>query len=200
MKKNLLNNLLIAVILFLPTLVSAMEKSEERFTESKYKEMKNAIPSFQEVQRLEKIPEQAEEAAKNNSAIDITDEDLGRLKPQDKKLLSALLEEADFEDIRDILAAGADANIKIKSLTLLQRAISKSDFALVSALLQAGADPNKESYGFSPLDWATIRFLADLDWYQRTRKLLLDKGAEKTPVSEQKLLPTSKPTAVFRPR
>lgn len=199
MKNILSNKLLIAAIILVPMLVSAMEKPLELTSEAQYQLLKSAIPSLKEIHRIEKLAQKLEETAKNNPAFDITDEDLERLKPQDKKLLSAILEEASVGTIQDIVAAGANANIEIKSLTPLQRAINNRDFALVSALLQADADPNKESYGFSPLDWATIRFLTDLDSYQKTRKLLLEKGAvptpEKAPVKQE-----LKEKPIYRPR
>jgi ankyrin repeat protein len=81
---------------------------------------------------------------------------------------------ADLDDVRTLLARGADPDARDEEhRTLLMNATMDSQRDLVRVLLEAGADPNlRDDDGWTPLDVAVYRRALDLIW------LLVHFGAD----------------------
>ena len=100
------------------------------------------------------------------------------MEPTKSDDLDALLLRAafvcDFVQVRELLAQGANANVRDEDLrTPLHQAVLGSSVGLVGLLIEAGADLNaKDSQGFTPLHFAAQEYLPEI------ARILVGKGAD----------------------
>jgi len=100
------------------------------------------------------------------------------VEPTKSDDLDALLLRAafvcDFVQVRELLAQGANANVRDEDLrTPLHQAVLGSSVGLVGLLIEAGADLNaKDSQGFTPLHFAAQEYLPEI------ARILVGKGAD----------------------
>jgi ankyrin repeat protein len=98
-----------------------------------------------------------------------------REKPED---LNAQLSEAafvcDFIRVRDLLARGANSNVRDEELrTPLHQAVLGGSVGLVGLLIESGANVNaKDNHGFTPLHFAAQEHEPEI------ARILLGKGAD----------------------
>jgi len=92
----------------------------------------------------------------------------------DTLMLLRAVDEGDAEQVKSLLAAGADANaISESNETALMRAVSKGHLEVVQVLLDAGGDVHARSEnGFTPL------FMAVFFGYADIARALLARGSD----------------------
>jgi ankyrin repeat protein len=100
------------------------------------------------------------------------------VEPTKSDPLDALLCRAafvcDFVQVRELLAKGANPNVRDEDLrTPLHQAVLGNSVGLVGLLIEAGAELDaKDAHGFTPLHFAAQEFLPEI------ARILVGKGAD----------------------
>lgn len=108
----------------------------------------------------------------------------GRVEKADRDDLDAKLAKAaflcDFVAVRELLAQGADPNVRDGELRApLHQAVLGGSVGLLGLLLESGADPNaKDNQGFTPLHFAVQESLPEI------ARILVGRGADPNAVDE----------------
>lgn len=176
------------------TMIHAMKQEENWWhtIAKKAEEYRSLIPSDYEIKRVIDLVNQ-----RPKEIVEIPEEKILPYREIDRQLIAAARDQ-NLRDIEEAIKEGADTNGIVNTLTPL--AMSFNNPTIVEELIKHGADVNQAIQGISPLDWATLKFLADLDAFQKTRELLLEKGAVPTPKKTTEPQQAAKPLPYFRPR
>jgi uncharacterized protein len=116
-------------------------------------------------------------------SVPTSDRNAGVDKAQQDDLDTQLAQAAflcDFVKVRDLLARGANPNVRDEDLrTPLHQAVLGNSVGLVGLLLESGADVNaKDSQGFTALHFAAQEFLPEM------ARILVGRGADPNVVDE----------------